>query len=137
MLDLFPDADENKIWKIYISYPKDCKDYNTFISRLDKSNEAFQWKDLTSESSEADAIDKSDILIILSGLWNDNKKLIMNHVNYAKTFDKPIVIIRPYGEENIPPELEEVATRVVGWNTACIVDAILISINGDDYEFMC
>ena len=52
------------------------------------------------------------------------------------SFEKAIIIIRPYGAEEIPLELQEVATKVVGWNTACIVDAILLSINGEDYEFL-
>jgi len=33
-------------------------------------------------------------------------------------------VIRPYGMENIPYQLEEIADEVVGWNTPCIVDAI-------------
>ena len=64
------------------------------------------------------------------------KELIEKHIKYAKGFRKPIIIIRPYGVEEIPEPLQDVATKVVGWNTACIVDAILLSINGEDYEFL-
>lgn len=137
MLDLFPE-EENKKWKLFISYPKSCDDYETFMSRLDSATEAFQWEDVTniSENSYAEAIADSDALIVLSGLWNENKSLIKEHIKYADSFEKAIIIIRPYGAEEIPKELQDVATKVVGWNTACIVDAILLSINGDDYEFM-
>ena len=62
--------------------------------------------------------------------------MIEEHIKYAQSFEKAIIIIRPYGAEEIPLELQEVATKVVGWNTACIVDAILLSINGEDYEFL-
>jgi hypothetical protein len=65
-----------------------------------------------------------------------HSQIIQEHINYAQTFDKAIIIIRPYGAEEIPLELQDVATKVVGWNTACIVDAILIGINGEDYEFL-
>ena len=125
MLDLFPEEDLKK-WKLFISYPKDCEDYNTFISRLESATEAFKWE----------AIADSDALIVLSGLWDDNRDMIEEHIKYAQSFEKAIIIIRPYGAEEIPLELQEVATKVVGWNTACIVDAILLSINGEDYEFL-
>ena len=137
MLDLFPEEDLKK-WKLFISYPKDCEDYNTFISRLESATEAFKWEDITniSETGYAEAIADSDALIVLSGLWDDNRDMIEEHIKYAQSFEKAIIIIRLYGAEEIPLELQEVATKVVGWNTACIVDAILLSINGEDYEFL-
>lgn len=137
MLDLFPEEDLKK-WKLFISYPKDCEDYNTFISRLESATEAFKWEDITniSETGYAEAIADSDALIVLSGLWDDNRDMIEEHIRYSQSFEKAIIIIRPYGAEEIPLELQEVATKVVGWNTACIVDAILLSINGEDYEFL-
>lgn len=136
MLDLFPEEDMTT-WKLFISYPVDCQDYNTFISRLNTATEAFRWADVTDTSDNfAEAIDKCDALIVLSGLWSENKKLISEHIKYAQSFNKPIIIIRPYGAEEIPEELNDVATKIVGWNTACIVDAILLSINGEEYEFM-
>lgn len=136
MLDLFPE-DDMTTWKLFISYPKDCQDYNIFMKRLESSTEAFKWSDVTKIGDGfVDAIDKSDALIVLSGLWDDDKELIEKHIKYAKGFRKPIIIIRPYGVEEIPEQLQDVATKVVGWNTACIVDAILLSINGEDYEFL-
>lgn len=137
MLDLFPEENLKK-WKLFISYPKDCEDYNTFMSRLESATEAFKWEDITniSETGYAEAIADSDALIVLSGLWDDNRDMIEEHIKYAQSFEKAIIIIRPYGAEEIPLELQEVATKVVGWNTACIVDAILLSINGEDYEFL-
>lgn len=137
VLDLFPEEDMNK-WKLFISYPKDCEDYNTFMSRLESATEAFQWEDITNvdETGYAEAIADCDALIVLSGLWDDNRDMINEHIKYAQSFEKVIIIIRPYGAEEIPEDLQNVATKVVGWNTACIVDAILLGINGDDYEFL-
>ena len=137
LLDLFPEEDVTK-WKLFISYPKDCDDYNTFMSRLESATEAFKWEDVTNvdETGFAEAIADCDALIVLSGLWDDNRDIINEHIKYAQSFEKVIVIIRPYGAEEIPEDLQDVATKVVGWNTACIVDAILLSINGDDYEFL-
>ena len=135
MLDLFPE--ENKVWKLFISYPVDGQDYNTFMERLSTATEAFKWEDITDTGDNfANAIDEADALIVLSGLWDSKKEIIEEHIKYAQTFNKAIIIIRPYGAEEIPLELNDIATKVVGWNTACIVDAILIAINGEDYEFL-
>ena len=104
---------------------------------MESATEAFKWEDITDISdSFAEAIADCDALIVLSGLWDDNQELIKQHIKYAQTFEKAIIIIRPYGAEEIPEALQDVATKVVGWNTACIVDAILLSINGEDYEFL-
>lgn len=136
MLDLFPDEDLKK-WKLFISYPKESEDYNTFMSRLESATDAFKWEDVTDTSVEyMKAIADCDALIVLSGLWEENKDEVNQHIKFAQSFQKAIIIIRPYGAEEIPEELQDVATKVVGWNTACIVDAILLSINGDDYEFL-
>ena len=135
MLDLFPE--DKRTWKLFISYPIAGDDYNTFMSRLSSATEAFKWEDITDTGDNfASAIDECDVLIVLSGLWDKNRNIISEHIQYAQTFNKPIVIIRPYGAEEIPEDLQDVATKVVGWNTACIVDAILLSINGEDYEFL-
>lgn len=84
MLDLFPEEDLKK-WKLFISYPKDCEDYNTFMSRLESATEAFKWEDITniSETGYAEAIADSDALIVLSGLWDDNRDMIEEQIGRA------------------------------------------------------
>ncbi len=134
MIDLSLEDDYFGDYKIFISYPEDCQDYDVFISRLNSATEAFKWEDITDCSDNfAQAIADCDVLIVLSGLWSKNRELIEKHIKYAQTFEKPIIIIRPYGAEEIPGELQDVATKVVGWNTACIVDAILQSLDADGY----
>jgi hypothetical protein len=46
----------------------------------------------------------------------------------ARRLNKPIILIRPYGMEDVPPELETVSHAVKGWNRVCIVEAIEDSI---------
>ena len=31
----------------------------------------------------------------------------------------PIVLIRPYGVEEVPENLESIATTIIGWNANC------------------
>ncbi|MCI5867609.1 MAG: hypothetical protein SOZ23_04895 [Methanosphaera sp.] len=128
MLDLFPENDLGD-YNVFISYPKDCQDYNVFIKRLSDATEAFKWTDTTDCDNYAEAIADCDVLIVLSGLWDDDREKIEEHIRYAQSFSKPIILIRPYGVEEVPDELEEVATKIIGWNTACIVEAILQSLD--------
>ena len=72
------------------------------------------------------------MVVILSGLYSKDKNLIQQEIDIAVEFKKPIVIIRPYGMENVPGNIEEVASEVVGWNTPCIVDAIRDSLQFED-----
>jgi len=37
--------------------------------------------------------------------------------------------VRPYGLENVPPELEAVSSEIVGWNPHCIRDAVEDALN--------
>lgn len=133
MIDLFPEEDL-ATYKLFISYPKDCKDYNIFIERLNTATEAFNWKDVTDIENFAVGIDDCDVLVVLSGLWDDKPDMIREHIKYAKSFNKPIIIVRPYGLEEVPEELQKEATKIIGWNTACIVEAILQSLDIDLYD---
>ena len=45
-------------------------------------------------------------------------------IDYAKEKGKPIVAVKPYGNEIVPVEIENVADIVVNWNTNSIVSAI-------------
>jgi hypothetical protein len=69
-----------------------------------------------------------DVVVILSGLYSKDKNLIQQEIDIAVELKKPIVIIRPYGMENVPGSIEKVASEVVGWNTPCIVDAIRLKV---------
>ena len=74
---------------------------------------------------------KIDVIIILSGIYEKDKENIDDIVKAAQLFNIPIVLVRPYGLEEVPENLEKVATALVGWNANCIVDTIRGAVNGD------
>ena len=61
---------------------------------------------------------------MLAGLYNDNKDLFEDLLNESQKYNIPIVLVRPYGLEEVPEELENKAANIVGWNGNCIVDSI-------------
>lgn len=121
--------EDSKVYKLYISHiNQDDEEYRFFLSKLNASYD-FQWADSAVQGKIlpkeiTNQMEDVDLVIILSGLCSKNKKLLTLQLDIALKLEKPIVVIRPYGMENIPYQLEEIADEVVGWNTPCIVDAI-------------
>jgi hypothetical protein len=127
-------------------YLDDLKEYNLFISHNGEGDEEylgfirrlieapdFEWKDhgipgKNSPDELRQQVQNAEVVIILSGLYNKHPDLIKTHVDLARQLNKPIVLIRPYGLEEVPGELEKIAKGVVGWNRVCIVERIQESL---------
>ena len=54
----------------------------------------------------------------------DNKELFNDLLDASEKYNIPIVLVRPYGLEEVPEILEERAATIVGWNANCILDSI-------------
>ena len=129
--------DESELYNLFISkLNEDNDEYDRFIGKL-KASYDFQWKDHTiPDETDIENLKKQmksvDVVVILSGLYSRDKNLIQQEIDIAVELKKPIVIIRPYGMENVPGSIEKVATEVVGWNAPCIIDAIRESAQSED-----
>jgi len=125
--------EQSRTYKLFISYINDGdEEYDLFLSKLDASYD-FQYKNCAIHDKILSGDIKKqmkpvDVVVILSGLVSKDKSFLNRQIDVAKELRKPIVVIRPYGMENVPFELEEIAADVVGWNTPCIVDAIINSV---------
>lgn len=120
---------ELEVYKIFISHIGENEDeYSIFIEKLQTAHD-FEFKNLgildrIAEKDLQEQIKSAGVVIILSGLYNKYTSVIRKQVDIAKELDKPIIVIRPFGMENVPFELEEIATDIVGWNAPCIIDSI-------------
>lgn len=120
---------ESKKYNVFISHiGKNEEEYSIFLNKLASAHD-FEFENYSllneiAEESLEEQITPVGIVIILSGLYNKYKMIIQRQIDVAVRLHKPIVLIRPFGMENVPPELEEIAEDVVGWNAPCIVDAI-------------
>lgn len=124
---MFEDDKDNKIYNLIISNGFDKnKEYGQFTEKL-YSKVDFLWKESMSGSyatAGKEFFNKIDAIIILAGLYSDNKETIDELTEAAEKYDIPIVLVRPYGLEEVPEELENKAATIVGWNANCIVDSI-------------
>lgn len=120
---------ESKIYKIFISHIGEYEEeYSMFIQKLSSGHD-FRFENSgilenISDKGLKKQIKSAGVVIILSGLYTKYKRAIKKQIDTARDLDKPIIVIRPYGLENVPPELEEIVEDIVGWNTPCIVDSI-------------
>ena len=123
---------ESKVYNIFISHiGQNEEEYDLFVEKLSVAydfefkNYGILEKDKTTEKTLQEQINPVGIVIILSGLYNKYESVIKKQIDIAMKLNKPIVVIRPYGMENVPSELEKIAADIIGWNAPCIVDAIV------------
>ena len=64
------------------------------------------------------------VILILAGVYATYSKWINIEIELATRASKPIVAIRPWGSERISVPVQQTANRIVGWNTASVVNAI-------------
>jgi len=124
---MFEDEKDDKIYNLIISNGIDQNnEYGQFTQKL-FSKVDFLWKESISGSyslAGEQFYSKVDRIILLAGLYNDNKELFEDLLNASEKYDIPIVLVRPLGVEEVPEILEEKAATIVGWNANCIIDSV-------------
>ena len=124
---MFEDERDDKIYNLIITSGIDKnKEYGQFREKL-FSKVDFLWKESMSGSyatAGEEFYQKVDRIILLAGLYNDNKELFEDLLNASEKYNIPIVLVRPMGLEEVPEILEEKAATIVGWNGNCIIDSI-------------
>ena len=119
--------EESRVYKIYISHIKDFKEYNLFLEKLKAANE-FKWINLAKPGDGNENLELQikdvDVVIILSGQYSKNPSSVEKQIKIAQKFKKPLIVVRPYGMENVPTFIENLAQDIVGWNTPCIIEVI-------------
>lgn len=63
-------------------------------------------------------------VVILAGMYAAHSDWIQFEIDFAKSLNKPIVGIVPYGGERVPLAVQNAASEMVRWNTDAIVGAI-------------
>ena len=63
-------------------------------------------------------------VLVLAGMYAAHRKWIQMEIDVAKEMGKPIIGVRPWGQERVPQAVQDVAVEMVGWDTGKIVRAI-------------
>ena len=124
---MFEDERDDKIYNLIITNGIDKNnEYAQFTEKL-YSKVDFKWKESMSgayATAGEEFYRKVDRIIMLAGLYNDNKELFEDLLKAAEEYEIPIVLVRPFGLEEVPEKLEQSAATIVGWNANCIIDSV-------------
>ena len=63
-------------------------------------------------------------VVVVSGMYASYSKWIDYEINEAIRFGKPIIGLRPWGQERVPSKILNNATKMVGWNRDSLISAI-------------
>ena len=63
-------------------------------------------------------------VLILAGMYAAHSRWINVEMDLADELSKPMVGVRPWGQERIPQAVQDRVTEMVGWNTSTVVAAI-------------
>lgn len=135
-----------KTYDLFISHAwKYGDEYDRLVDLLDNANN-FSWRnysapkekplqnldssDVTTKSEISNAICRKispvNAVVVISGMYANNREWMEKEIQIAQDYKKPIIAIKPWGNNNMPAYITNIATTVVNWNTDSIVSAIRI-----------
>ena len=130
---------ELKTYDVFISHAwKHNDDYYRLVEMLDKAPN-FKWRNYSvpehdpvknpkSKKELQEALKRqmrpANIIIILAGMYATHSDWIEFEMAYADELNKPMIGVRPWGQERVPRVVQEAVKEMVGWNTNTIVRAI-------------
>lgn len=70
-------------------------------------------------------ISDAEVVVLPAALYRRNQDWVEFQLHCAKAFDKPVVVMEPFGaSDTIAPAVQELADEVVPWDQRQLVDAI-------------
>lgn len=63
-------------------------------------------------------------IIVVSGMYTSYSKWINYEINEARRMNKPIIGIKPWGNERVPVKIQEDSTALVNWNSNSLISAV-------------
>ncbi len=131
-----------KEYRIFISHAwRYSEDYYRLVDMLN-SAPYFKWRnysvpehdpviDPDTEVGKAKLIEELrkqiqpvHVVIVLAGMYVNYREWIQKEIDIALEYEKPIVGVKPWGQERVPKIIQDVSCKLVGWNTNSIIEAI-------------
>jgi MTH538 TIR-like domain (DUF1863) len=66
----------------------------------------------------------AQVVIILAGMYAAHSEWIQYEIDQAVRLGKPIIAVKPWGQERVPLAIQNAATVVHGWNISPIIQSI-------------
>ena len=125
---------EKKVYNLLISKGFDSFNEYEFYTERINSQKDFLWNEYNTEDDvlNDDLFNKIDVIVLLYGLYHDNKDICDELIDKSKELNIPLLFVRSFGVEYVIEEIVEKADAVVGWNPHCIIDAIETLVKGEE-----
>ena len=127
-----------RTYDVFISHAWNYhEDYNRIVKFLNEANN-FKWRnysvpvhdpaDANSRAKLQEALKRqmrpANVFLILAGMYATHSAWIEFEINFGATLSKPMIGIRPWGQQRIPKAVSDAVDVMVGWQTSSIVNAI-------------
>lgn len=127
-------------YHIFISHAwKYPDDYNRLVTTLrnslyftfhdysinaDKSLTSKRVPDYQIRQSLEEQIKHASVVLVPLGMYAAYHDWIQAEVDIAVRLGKPVIGIKPWGQERLPQEIVSKCNKIVGWNGPSIIDSI-------------
>lgn len=129
-------------YNIFISHAwRHCSHYEGLVGHLEEAKLFWMadysvppWKPVVDPESPitkghlkkelTEQIRPSSVVLIIAGMWVSYKEWIQYEIDEALRMKKPIIGVKPWGQERIPDAVSSSANEIVGWNAKSIIEAI-------------
>lgn len=76
------------------------------------------------EKKLRDRIALCHCIVVLSGMYVTHSEWIDYEIDTAVALGKPIIGVKPWGQERVPKKVQDNASVMVGWNGDSVVSAV-------------
>ena len=98
--------------------------YTNFGCPFEDAQEVHKHTEEELSKTLEDQIVQSQIVIIASGMYSAHSKWIQKEIDIAKKFNRPIIVIKPWGNKFTPMAVTNITRELLDWDTASILEAI-------------
>lgn len=124
-----------RLYRVFISHAwHRGEHYNRVVRWLDEAAN-FDWENLSVpehdpvdndelERELRDQMRPADVFVILAGMYAAHSEVIDFELKWARILARPIIGVKPWGNERVPAAIQRAAREVVNWNGSSIVSAI-------------
>lgn len=126
-----------KIYHFFISHSWNYSPhYNTLLEWIDSSNIVFSnysvpytdpfYVRTNAQLKKAitEQILHASVVIIAAGMYVSYSEWIAYEIKEAVRMNKPILAVKPWGNERMPQIVQDNATSIVNWHSASFIDAL-------------
>ena len=127
-----------KTYDVFISHAWTYHDDYYRVERFLNDAPFFRWRNysvpehdplqLPSTSALTEQLRKQirpvNVVLILAGMYVAHSDWIQFEIDFANAINKPMIGIRPWGQQRIPSAVTNSVKEMVGWRTESIVSAI-------------